>query len=142
RLARAVEPAQAVLDVGGVARLAEFAVVDDVDAGRDLLLHGLRHRRPDASAEGRGVHGHALFSREHGSDEIVRPRETTGVRRQKALGAASHRPLSYHARSALSRSATATCRWPRARCRMAPPAPERGKGGTVMPLSARPPFRA
>src|SRR3972149_1858729 len=43
RLARAPEPMQAVLDIGGVARLTELAVVDDVDAGRDLLAGDLPH---------------------------------------------------------------------------------------------------
>ena len=47
-LAGAVEPAQAILHVGGVAGLAELPVVHDVDAGRDLLADHLGHRRPDA----------------------------------------------------------------------------------------------
>ena len=37
----AAEAGQAVLHVGGVAGLAFLAVADDVDAGVDLLLHGL-----------------------------------------------------------------------------------------------------
>src|SRR5690242_3222143 len=37
----AAETGQAVLDIGGVARLADLAVVDDVDAGVDLPAHRL-----------------------------------------------------------------------------------------------------
>src|SRR6266545_4114074 len=90
RLARAGEPPEAVLDVGGVARLAVLAVVDDVDADLDLLANDLRHRRPDPRGEGAGIDGDALLLREHRPRQVIGTRQAPRVGGQDALGAAFH----------------------------------------------------
>ena len=51
----------AVADIRGVGRLAHLAVVDDVDAGRDLLRHDIVHRLCGLRLERRGVDRLALF---------------------------------------------------------------------------------
>ncbi len=88
RMALATEPVEAILDVGGVARLAHLAVVDEIDAGAHLLAHDLGHRRPDARVERGGIDGHAFFLGEHHPDEIGRARQAPRVRRQEPIGAA------------------------------------------------------
>ena len=55
RVAGAAETGKSILDVRRVARLAHFAVVDDIDTGLGLLAHDLfdrRGRRARASAAG------------------------------------------------------------------------------------------
>ena len=89
-VAGAGEPGQAVLGVGGVGRLAHLAVVDDVDAGLDLLADNLGHRGADARGQGGGIHRHAFLFGEHRPDQILRTRKAAGVRRQEAFGAALH----------------------------------------------------
>jgi hypothetical protein len=90
RLARAAEPGQAVLHVGRVARLAELAVVDHVDAGLGLLPHHLRHTGADARGEGGAVDRHAFLPSEHRANQVVRPREAARVRGEEPVGAALH----------------------------------------------------
>jgi hypothetical protein len=90
-VARAREPAEPVLGVGGIAGLGHLAVVDDVDAGRRLLAHDLGHRRADARGERRRVDGDAFFLGEHGPDQIVGAGQAARVRGEKALGALLHR---------------------------------------------------
>ena len=93
-VAGAAEAGEPVLDVGGVARLRHLAVVDDVDAGLDLLLDDLGHRRAHARGERRRIDRHALLLGVHHADEIVRPRQAAGVGGEEALGAAFHRASS------------------------------------------------
>ena len=88
--AEAVEP---VLDVGGVARLRHFAVVDEVDAGIGLLPDHLGDRRAHARGQRRAIDRHAFLLGVHHPDQIVRPRQAAGVGGQEALGAAFHRFL-------------------------------------------------
>jgi hypothetical protein len=101
-IALAAETAQAILDVGRVARLAQLAVVDDVDTRRDLLADDVGHRRLDARVQRRAVDGHALFLGEHHLDEVGRPRQAARVGGEESFGAALHRRLpdgfwqSYH----------------------------------------------
>ena len=90
RVAGAAEAREPVLDVGGVARLRHLAVVDEVDAGLDLLPHDLGHRLAHALAECGRLDRHALLLGVHGADEIVGPRQGAGMRGQKALRAALH----------------------------------------------------
>ena len=85
--AEAVEP---VLDVGRVARLRHFAVVDQVDAGLGLLADHLCDRRAHARGQRRAIDRHAFLLGVHHADQVVRPRQAAGVRGQKALGAAFH----------------------------------------------------
>jgi hypothetical protein len=83
---------QPIFDVGGVARLAHLAVVDDVDAGLDLLFDDCRHCRADARLERGRIDRHPLLLGEHRAHEIVGTRQAPGVGCQEALGAAFHRP--------------------------------------------------
>ncbi len=94
RLARAAEPGQPVLDVGRVARLADLAVVDDRDAGVDLLADDLGHRRPDARAQGGAVHRDPLFPGKHSADQVGGPGQAAGVGGQDAVDAPFHRVRS------------------------------------------------
>ena len=85
--AEAVEP---VLDVGGVARLRHFAVVDEVDAGVGLLFDHLGHRRAHARGQRRGIDRHAFLLGVHHADQVVRPRQAAGMGGQKTFAAALH----------------------------------------------------
>jgi hypothetical protein len=89
-VAGAAEAGEPVFDVGGVARLRHFAVVDDVDAGLALPPHHLGHRAAHARVERRALDRHALLLGIHHADEVVRPRQAAGMRGQEALGAADH----------------------------------------------------
>ena len=90
RLARAAEPGQAILHVGGVARLAELAVVDHVHARVRLLPHDLGHRGPGAGGEGGAVDRHPFLPGEHRPHEVLGPRQAAGVRGEEAVAALSH----------------------------------------------------
>src|SRR5271166_994171 len=90
RSALAAKSVQPVLDVGRVARLAHLTVIDDVDAGLDLLFDDRRHRRSDARLERRHIDRHPFLFGEHRAHEIVRTGQAAGMRRQEALGAAFH----------------------------------------------------
>ena len=90
RIAGAAETAQSILDVGRIARLAHFAVVDDVDTRVGLLPHDFFDRQRDTLRERGGVDQNTLLLGVHHPDEIVRPREASRVRRQKSVGAALH----------------------------------------------------
>src|SRR5260370_360985 len=85
--AEAVEP---VLDVGGVARLAHLAVIDDVDAGLDLLLDDRRDRVADARFERRRVDRDAFLLGEHRPDQRLGPGQAAGMCGQEPPGAALH----------------------------------------------------
>ena len=90
RLARAAEPGQAILHVGGVARLTELAVVDHVHARVRLLPHDLGHRGPGAGGEGGAVDRHPLLPGEHRSHQVVGPRQAAGVRGEEPIATLSH----------------------------------------------------
>ena len=89
-VARTAESAEAVLDVGGVARLRHLAVVDDVHARSGLLLHDFLHRGADARAERSEIDRHALLLRIHRAHQVLRPRQAAGVRGEETFGAALH----------------------------------------------------
>src|SRR5262245_19231779 len=106
-MARAAEPAQPVLHVGRVARLAHLAVVHDGDARLDLLPHGLRHRVTDPASERRRLDRHAFLLREHHANEICRTRQTAAVRREESVRASLHRGLlRVRSRARVSETAT------------------------------------
>ena len=94
-VAGAAEAVQAVLDVGGVARLRQFAVVDEIDAGLGLLADHLGHRRAHACGQRRAIDRHAFLLGVHHPDQIVGPRQAAGVGAQKSVDAALH-PGSPH----------------------------------------------
>src|SRR5436190_1461927 len=60
-VAGAAEAREAILDVGRVARLRQFAVIDDVDPGLRLLLHDVGDRPPHAHRERLRIDRYALF---------------------------------------------------------------------------------
>ena len=91
RPALAPEAVQPVFGVGGIARLAHLAIIDDVDAGLDLLFDDGRHRRADAGPQSRRIDRHTLLFGEHRAHEVLRPRQAAGMGRQEAFGAALHR---------------------------------------------------
>ena len=93
-VAGAAEAGEPVLDVGGIARLRHLAVVDEIDAGLDLLAHHLGDRRAHARRQRRAIDRHALLLGVHHPDEVVGPRQAAGMGGEEALGAAAHRPLS------------------------------------------------
>ena len=90
RLAGAAEAGQPVLDVRGVARLAELPVVDDVQARVRLLPDDLRHRAPGAGGESGRVDGNALLAGEHRPDEVLGTRQAAGMRGEEAVRAPFH----------------------------------------------------
>jgi hypothetical protein len=90
RVAGAAEAGETVLHVGGVGGLAHLAVVDDTDAGVDLLARDLGHGGADARGERGRVDRHAFLPGEHRTDQVVGPREAAGVGREEAVGAALH----------------------------------------------------
>jgi hypothetical protein len=73
-LARAAESIEAILDVGGIARLAHLAIAGDGDAGVHLLFDHLGHRPADSPGECGPVNRDALLLGEHHPDQVVRPR--------------------------------------------------------------------
>ena len=81
-----LEAAQPLVDVGDEARLGVFAVVDDIDAELDLLLHDLLHRAGQPRRAPGLVDGLALLlGREH-VQEIGRAGQGAGVGGENALG--------------------------------------------------------
>ena len=71
--------------VGGIADLALLAVVDDVDAGLDLLADDVGDGAVHAGVEGRLLGDGAGVERFEQRGEIVRSRQTPGVGGQDAL---------------------------------------------------------
>src|SRR5207244_5323159 len=65
RVADAADPCEPVLDVGGIAWLRHFAVVDDIDAGCDLLAHHFGHGLPNACCKCSALDRHAFLLRIH-----------------------------------------------------------------------------
>jgi hypothetical protein len=93
-VAGAAEARQPVLHVGGVARLRHFTVVDDIDAGGDLLLHHLGDGGAHARGERGGVNRLASLLGVHHADEVVGPRQAAGMGGEEALGAVFHGPIN------------------------------------------------
>ena len=77
-------------DVEGVGDLAELAVADAVDAGRDLLLDDLAHRRGETRVEGCLLERPADFARLQELQQIGRPRQAPDMGGQNPLGARLH----------------------------------------------------
>ena len=89
-VAGAAETVEPVLDVGGIARLRHFPVIDEVDAGRRLLLHHLRHGGAHARGQSLRLDRDAFLLGVHHADEIVGPRQAAGMGGQKACRASLH----------------------------------------------------
>ena len=88
--ARAVETGEAILDVRGVVGAALLAVIDDVEAAGNLLLHhpadGTAHRILELGRVGSGV---LLFMQQE-LHHLRRPRQASGMRGEQSLRAALH----------------------------------------------------
>ncbi len=89
-VAGTAETGKSVLDVRRVARLAHFAVVDDIDTGLGLLAHDLFDRRGHAVRERGRVDRYTLLLCVHRANEVVGAWQAPGVRREKSLSAAFH----------------------------------------------------
>ena len=85
-----LQAAQTRRRVGDEARLAHLAVVDDIDAGGDLLAHGVAHRLPHALGVGLLVDRLAVHPRQHQLEQVLRTRQAADVRGQDAIGAQFH----------------------------------------------------
>src|SRR5437867_274990 len=78
---------QPVADVEGVGDLAELAVADAVDTGRDLLFDDLVDSKGKTSIEGRLLERSAGFARLEKLQQLGRPRQAADMGRQNAVGA-------------------------------------------------------
>src|SRR5262249_4687742 len=90
-----LETAETFVDIRDEARLAEFAVVDDVDAEIDLLAADLG----DRGAQPRGmrllVDRLALFLSLYDIEQIGGPRQAADVSGENSLGASLHAPSPF-----------------------------------------------
>ena len=92
-----LEAAQPLVDIGHEARLGVFAVVDDVDAELDLLVHDLDDRRAQALLVGLRVIPR-LSRWRPSSEQIGRPRQAADMGGENAVVA------SFHVQSRLPRA--------------------------------------
>jgi hypothetical protein len=83
-----------VPDVGRIADLALLAVVDDVDAGFELLADDVADRAAHARLERRRIRHAARVERLERGRQVLGPRKAAGVRGQDAVGAELHGCLS------------------------------------------------
>ena len=90
RITRAAETRETVLHVGGVARLAHFAVVDDVDARLGLPAHDVLHRRTHARGERIALHRHALLLGVHHAHQLFGARQAARMRGKETFAAPLH----------------------------------------------------
>ncbi len=90
RVARPAESVQPVLDVRGIARLRQLAIVHDVDSAGDLLLHHLPDGRANSSCQGRGIDRQALLLCKHHLHEIGRPGQAARMGGEEPIDAALH----------------------------------------------------
>ena len=86
-----LESADPLRQVGGEPALALLAVIDDVEAGLDLTSHTVLDGGGDARLELVAVVRQAVFLGAHQIDEVVRPGDAAGVRREDAICAGLHR---------------------------------------------------
>src|SRR5688500_15499918 len=85
-----LEAAEPLVDIGDEARLAELAVVDNVDAELDLLAHDLAHRAAQPCGMHRVVDGLALLPGVHGLEHIGWPRQAADMGGENSLAASLH----------------------------------------------------
>src|SRR5262249_43098425 len=82
--------AEALAHIGDEARLAELAVVDDVDAEVGLPAHDLADGEPQPGLERLLVDPLAAGARPHHVEQVARPRQAARMRGEDAVGAALH----------------------------------------------------
>ena len=90
RRALAFKSREPVEHVHGIVGAALFAVVDDVDAAFDLLLHHMRDRLADRSGKLGLARAAIVLLGEQELDHLLRSRQAAGVGRENPLGAAFH----------------------------------------------------
>ena len=88
-----LEAAETVVDVGEEARLADLAVVDDVDPPVALQPDDLGHGLADAGAERLLVDRPALLLLQERREQVARPGQAADVRRQHPCRAPMHRAI-------------------------------------------------
>src|SRR3984893_13762891 len=92
RLRIRLKAAQPLVYVGDEARLAEFAVINDIDAELDLPVDNFFHRLAQAAGmRCRFATFLGSFGR-HYFQEVGRPRQTAGMRGGDSVAAALHLP--------------------------------------------------
>ena len=93
RIALAPESGEPVLDIGRIARLAHFAVIDDIDTGARLKRNHLGNRRLHPRRQSIAVDRDTFFLGIHDLDEIFGARQAADMGRENSLLAAYHRGL-------------------------------------------------
>ena len=81
------EPREALLDIGGVGRLADLAVIDDVDPGGDLPTHDLIGRARDRVIEGAAVAKLTALPALQQIDDLGRAPQAAGVGGENSIRA-------------------------------------------------------
>src|SRR4029077_14778672 len=84
------DAAQAVTDVEGVGDLAELAVTDAVDAGRNLLLDDLAHLSGETSVERCRLERSPGFARLQEFQQLGQPRQASDMGSKNSLDACLH----------------------------------------------------
>ena len=85
-----LEAAEALVDVGHEARLAELAVVDHVDSELDLPAHDLGHGRGERGGVRPLVDRPALLPGLHRREQVGRPRQAADMGGENSLAAGFH----------------------------------------------------
>jgi hypothetical protein len=92
RLSVDLEAAEAFVDIGDEARLAELAVIDDVDAEIDLLADNLGDRGAQARGVRLLVDRLAPLPRLHNIEQIGGTRQAADMSGENSLAASLHFP--------------------------------------------------
>jgi hypothetical protein len=92
-IAGAAKAVEAVFDVGGIAGLGHLTIIDDVDAGGDLLARDISHRFSDLGFQGDLIERDAVLAGEHDLHQLFGARQTANVGGQKTLVAGHSRLL-------------------------------------------------
>ena len=90
RRALAGKSGEPVEHVHGIVGAALFAVIDDVDAAFDLLLHHMRDRLADRGIEFGLARARILLFGEQKLDHLGGTRQATGMRGENPVGTAFH----------------------------------------------------
>src|SRR5262249_33474076 len=150
----ALEASKTVLDVRRVVRFAPLAVIDDVQAGVELLADALADGFAYASVEGRHVVQTALLPGHEHLEQVVGARQAAAVGGQDMVRAPLHRQPPYRTQAQSQvcdagegvRLPDAGCRTRQARagpkfsvsvCRRRSPAPHRSSWSARRKCSSR-----
>jgi hypothetical protein len=89
-IAIGLEPGKALVDVGNEARLAHFAVINDVDAKVGLFADDIRYRLAHAGVKCRIVDLLTLETREAHGVKLRRARQAADMGREDSICAVFH----------------------------------------------------